>query len=242
MSKVLSDVRHVLNNVSPLVFTLFVLSIVGMNLLANKSIDTGIPWLALDCGILFSGVAFLSMDVLTHCYGPKAATMTSLVALGFNLMMAFFFFVASRIPGMWGESFVDVGGEAINMALDNTVGGTWFVIAGSSIAFIVSSVLNNFLNWAIGERVGDEGFGTFALRSYVSTGLAQFADNITFALLVSRTFFGWTLVQCFTCALTGALLELFFEVFFSPVGYRISRTILSERQENGQVLALGMAR
>ena len=241
MKKMLSDARHVLNNVPPLVFTLFVLSIVGMNLLANKSIDTGISWLALDCGILFSGVAFLSMDVLTHCYGPKAATTTSLVALGFNLLMAAFFFVASRIPGVWGESFVEVGGDAINLALNNTIGGTWFVIAGSSVAFIVSSILNNFLNWAIGERVGDEGFGTFALRSYVSTGLAQFADNLTFALLVSQNFFGWTLVQCFTCALTGALLELVFEIFFSPIGYRISRSILNERTSSATTFAEGTA-
>ena len=240
MNKALSDVRHTLNNVPPLVFTLFVLSIVGMNLLANKSIDTGISWLALDCGILFSGLAFLSMDVLTHCYGPKAATTTSLVALGLNLLMALFFFVASRIPGAWGESFVDVGGDAINLALNNTIGGTWFVIAGSSVAFVVSSVLNNFLNWAIGERVGGDGFGTFALRSYVSTVLAQFADNITFALLVSRTFFGWTLLQCVTCAITGALLELIFEVFFSPMGYQVSRAI--KAQQAGAAPKIAQAR
>ena len=36
--------------VPPLLLTLTVLSIVGMNLLANKSIDTGVSWLALDCG------------------------------------------------------------------------------------------------------------------------------------------------------------------------------------------------
>ena len=47
-----------------------------------------------------------------------------------------------------------------------------------------------------------------------------------FALLVSRVFFGWTTVQCLTCALTGAVLELALEVLFSPVGYRVSRSIL----------------
>ena len=29
-------------------------SVIVMNLLANKSIDTGTTWLALDCGIIFS--------------------------------------------------------------------------------------------------------------------------------------------------------------------------------------------
>ena len=72
---------------------------------------------------------------------------------------------------------------------------------------------------------GKEDFGSFALQSYVSTFLAQFADNLIFALLVSKLFFGWTLLQCFTCALTGAVMELLFEVVFSPFGYRVFKRI-----------------
>ncbi|MBO7675652.1 MAG: VUT family protein [Atopobiaceae bacterium] len=232
MKKALAELGRTMSVVPPLVFTLFVLSVVGMNLLANKSINTGLDWLALDCGILFSGLAFLSMDILTHCYGPRAATQVSIVALVLNLVMAFFFFLASRIPGVWGESFVDGSEAIINTALDGTFGGTWFILLGSSTAFIVSAVLNNFLNWGIGERLqGDTGFGAFALRSYVSTFVAQFTDNMVFALMVSRVFFGWTMVQCVTCALTGACLELLFEVFFSPVGYRISRKIMGQRAQ-----------
>lgn len=230
MKKLLIELNDLLNNVPPLVLTLFTLCVVGMNLLANKSINTGIEWLALDCGILFSGLAFLSMDILTHCYGPRAATLASLAALAFNLLMALVFFVASRIPGVWGESYVEGSEVIINTALNNTFGGTWFIILGSSVAFAASAALNNFLNWGIGERLQRKsGFGTFAIRSYVSTFLAQFTDNMVFALMVSRVFFGWTLVQCVTCALTGALLELLFEVFFSPVGYRISKKLISRR-------------
>lgn len=230
MKKKLSEALRLLDTVPPLLLTLMTLSVVGMNLLANKSIDTGIPWLALDCGLLLSWLAFLTMDVMTHCYGPRAATVGSLTAMLLNLFMAAIFFAASKVPGVWGESFVEGSETIINTALDHTVGGTWFILLGSSIAFAVSAVANNFLNWAIGERLGDnKGFGTFALRSYISTFTAQFVDNITFALLVSRVFFGWTLVQCVTCALTGAMLELLFEVFFSPVGYRIARKIMDRR-------------
>ena len=100
------------------------------------------------------------------------------------------------------------------------------------MAFLASAVLNNFLNYGIGKLLKrDRGFGGFALRSYVSTFLAQFADNLIFALLVSKLFFGWTLLQCFTCALTGAVAELLFEVLFSPLGYRMSRRILQEQKE-----------
>ena len=233
MNKFMSEFRHLLRTVPPVLVTLLVLSVVGMNLLANKSINTGLDWLALDCGILFSWLTFLSMDVLTHCYGPRAATGMSVTALLLNLMMALIFFLASRIPGVWGESFVDGSEAVINTALDNTFGGTWFIILGSSVAFLASAVLNNFLHYGIGKLLKEkESFGSFALQSYVSTFLAQFADNLIFALLVSKLFFGWTLLQCFTCALTGAVMELLFEVLFSPMGYRIARKIMDERAQN----------
>ena len=231
MKQTLREFRTFLGTASPLLVTLMVLSVVGMNLLANKSIDTGVSWLALDGGILFSWLAFLSMDVLTHCYGPRCASMVSVAALLLNLFMAFIFFLASRIPGVWGESFVEGSEQVINTALDRTFAGTWFIILGSSIAFAASAVLNNFLNYGIGRLLKNENsFGSFALRSYVSTFLAQTADNLIFALLVSKLFFGWTLLQCFTCALTGAVMELLFEVLFSPFGYRLSRAILKERE------------
>ena len=231
MRKTVSEYRSLIRSVPPLLFSLLVLSVVGMNLLANKSIDTGVDWLALDCGILFSWLTFLSMDVLTHNYGPKTATVLSLAALGLNLLMALIFFLASRVPGVWGESFVDGSETVINTALDRTFGGTWYVILGSSVAFAVSAALNNFLNYGIGTLLRkNESFGSFAIRSYVSTFLAQFADNLIFALIVSRNFFGWTTLQCFTCALTGALLELLFEVVFSPLGYRVSAAVRAGRR------------
>lgn len=238
MKKILSELSSLVNQVPAIIFALMALSVVGMNLLANKSINTGVEWLALDCGILFSWLTFLTMDISTHCYGPRAATVLSLASLGLNLFMALMFFLASQIPGVWGESFVEGSEGILNTALNNTFGGTWFIILGSSIAFAVSAVLNNFMNYGIGKLAGNrEGFGTFALRSYVSTFVAQFVDNLTFALIVSRTFFGWTLLQCFTCALTGAVLELLFEVFFSPFGYRISRRLMAARAGGSQLEA-----
>ncbi len=230
MKKTIAEFREMLKTVPPLLLTLTVLSIVGMNLLANKSIDTGVSWLALDCGILLSWLTFLTLDVLTHCYGPRAATLFSVFALILNLFMAGVFFAASRIPGVWGESFVEGSEEVINNALDRTFSGTWFIILGSSVAFLVSAFVNNFLNYGIGRLLKKrEGFGRFALRSYVSTFVGQFVDNLVFALLVSRIFFGWTTLQCLTCALTGAVCELFFEVVFSPFGYRIAKRITDRR-------------
>ena len=228
MKKTLDEFRDLTQSAPPLLVSLMILSIVGMNLLANKSISTGVEWLALDCGILFSWLAFMTMDVLTQCYGPRAASILSVLALGINLGMSLILFIASIIPGVWGESFVEGYETIINTALDNTFGGTWYVITGSAVAFIASSVLNNFLNHGVGKIIGGRGtFAHFAARAYVSTFTAQFVDNIIFALLVSRVFFGWSMLQCFTCALTGAGMELLFEVVFSPLGYRLSRKVMN---------------
>ena len=218
------------------VSALFILSIVSMNLLANKSINLPFDWLALDCGIIFSWIVFLVMDMVTKHFGPRAATMLSVIALIANLFMALMFLLGSLIPGVWGESYVEGSEQIIITALDNTFRGTWYVLLGSSVAFIVSSVVNNELNWLVGKLAekrasgvaGDaprakNGFGVFALRSYVSTFIAQFIDNLVFALIVSHIFFGWTMTQCVMCAVTGAIVELLCEVIFSPIGYRVAK-------------------
>lgn len=222
MKKFFYELKLLLNNVPVFIVSLFILSVVGMNLLANKSINTNLDWLALDCGIILSWLSFLTMDILVKRFGPKEATLISIVALVVNLLMALIFFLASLIPGVWGESFVEGEEVVINNALNNTFRGTWYIILGSSIAFMVSAVVNNVLNYLLGKALKDKGgFSKFALRSYVSTMIAQFIDNLVFALVVSKVFFGWTFLQCITCAITGAIVELIFEIIFSPFGYRI---------------------
>ena len=78
-----------------------------MNLLANKSINLPFSWLALDCGIIVSWIIFLCMDMITRRFGPKAATMLSVVSIAVNLGMCLVLYLGSLIPGIWGESYVD---------------------------------------------------------------------------------------------------------------------------------------
>ena len=53
-------------------------------------------------------------------------------------------------------------------------------------------------------------------------------DNFIFSIIVFVFFapifwdgFHWTVLQCATCALTGAVAELIMEILFSPFGYQI---------------------
>lgn len=219
-----TETKLLMKNIPGLLMTFFVLSLVLMNLLANKSIDLGVSWLALDCGIIVSWLAFLVMDILVKHFGPKASTRLTIVAIGLNLLVSLTFMAAAAIPGMWGESFVE-NGNIINTALNNTISGTWYVLLGSTIAFAVSSLVNNLLNWLIGKQFkkNPDSFWAYASRSYISTMIAQIVDNLVFALIVSYNFFGWSFLQCLTCAITGGLVELLCEIIFSPIGYKVTK-------------------
>ena len=201
------------------VVTLFVVSVVCMNLLANKTLIQ-LEWIALDAGILISWLSFMCMDIITKHFGPKASTKISIFAALINLMTCMIFFVASLIPSNASDF----------SAFDSIFGGTWFILLASTIAFLSSAALNNVLNWQIGRlfKKNPDGMVAYATRTYVSTFVGQFFDNFIFSLIVFVGFapifwdgFHWTVLQCFMCALTGAVAELIMEVAFSPIGYRI---------------------
>ena len=201
------------------VVTLFVVSVVCMILLANKTL-LQLDWIALDGGILVSWLSFMCMDIITKHFGPRASNRISLLASGVNLLCCLIFFVASSIPS----------NAADYSAFNGIFGGTWFILLGSTVAFLTSAVINNMLNWLIGLafRKNPHGKLAFAMQSYISTFVGQFLDNLIFSLIVFVVFapifwdgFHWSVLQCTTCALTGALAELVMEIAFSPLGYRI---------------------
>lgn len=208
-----------LRSIPATVMTLFVVSVICMNLLANKTL-LQLDWIALDGGILISWLSFMCMDIITKHFGPGASNRISLLAAGINLLTCLIFFVASVIPSNANDY----------SAFNGIFGGTWFILLGSTVAFLASAVINNLLNFAIGRAFckNPDGRLAFAMRSYVSTFIGQFLDNFMFSLIVFVGFapifwdgFCWTVLQCAMCALTGAVAELIMEILFSPLGYRI---------------------
>ena len=202
------------------VVTLFVVSVICMNLLANKTL-LQLDWIALDGGILISWLSFMCMDVITKHFGPKASNRISVLASLINLLTCLIFYVASAIPSNAGDY----------SAFNSILGGTWFILLGSTIAFLASAMINNGLNWSLGKafRKDPDGKLAYAVRTYVSTFVGQFLDNFMFSIIVFVFFapifwdgFCWTPIQCAMCALTGAVAELIMEVIFSPIGYRIT--------------------
>lgn len=218
----IEDYKILLRNIPSVTVTLFVVSVIVMNLLANKELIS-LPWLALDCGVAVSWVSFLCMDMICKRFGAKASIKVSLLALAINLAVCLLFWLMSMTPGMWG-AYYTAQSMQVNDALNATFGGSWYVVFGSTMAMLCSSITNSVLNVGIGRRLHSNNFASFAVRSYVSTFIGQFVDNFVFASIVSHNFFGWTWTQVIACSLTGALVELLCEVFLSPVGYRVVRT------------------
>ncbi len=201
------------------IVTLFVVSVICMNLLANKTL-LQLQWIALDGGILVSWLSFMCMDVITKHFGPKASNKISVLASIINLLTCLIFFVASAIPSNANDY----------SAFDDIFGGTWFILLGSTVAFLSSACINNMLNWFIGGifKKNPDGKTAYAVQTYVSTFIGQFFDNFIFSIIVFVGFapvfwdgFHWTVLQCSTCALTGAVAELIMEMAFSPLGYRL---------------------
>lgn len=221
INREIKESRMLLRAIPASIVTLFVVSVITMNLLANKTL-LQLDWIALDGGILISWLSFMCMDIITKHFGPKASNKISVLATCVNLLTCLIFYVASIIP----SNATDYS------AFDGIFGGTWFILLGSTIAFIISAIINNLLNWLIGKgfNKNPDGKLAFVMRCYVSTFVGQFLDNFIFSLIVFVGFapifwngFHWTALQCATCALTGAIAELIMEIVFSPIGYRISK-------------------
>ena len=223
IKKELKELKILLKNIPSLAIMIFGICIILMNLLANKSINFSVDWLALDCGIIVSWLAFMVMDIITKRFGAKASNTISIIVTIINLCVCLVLFIVSKINGQWGESYVIGSENIINTALDNTFGGTWYVLLGSTIAFIISAFVNNFTNVAINKmfKKNPNSFKAYILSSYGSTMLGQFIDNLVFSLLVSNLFFSWSFIQCLTSALLTSVIELICQIIFSPIGYNV---------------------
>ena len=218
MKERIHEIKVLFRSIPSVVVALFIVSVISMNLLANKTIFSR-EWIAIDGGILVSWISFLSMDIVTMRFGPKAGNRLSILATLINLLACLMFYIASIIPT--SDDF---------SAFNSVLGGTWFILLSSTIAFIASALLNNFLNWTIGKLFKKKGGFEFVARTYISTFISQFFDNLIFATLTFMLFapifwdgFSWSFIQCLTCSITGAILELVCEIIFSPIGYKLVR-------------------
>lgn len=214
----IADYKLLLQSIPTLLVVAYTVSVVVMNLAASKVIFQ-LGDVAGTGGILLSWIPFLCMDTAVKRWGAKAAIMLNFLAAFIDLIVVGFFCIVVAIPGN-GQDYT---------AFNTTLGSVWFILLGSMTAFIISGVVNSLLNSAIGKifKKNPDGKLAFFSRSYVSTFFGQFVDNFLFMFIVYFIFapkywgFGMTIATCIGTGIGGALLELLFEVVFSPIGYLI---------------------
>jgi uncharacterized PurR-regulated membrane protein YhhQ (DUF165 family) len=214
-------------------FTMVVLSFILMNLLATVPLFNE-SWIAGDCGIIVSWLAFLFGDMLVKRYGAKGSIKISIAALLIALMVMALLATGSAIEkGLFGANY-SLGLFSWEFSLTNGMVTLW-TLGASATAFIVSIVFNSLISnkilTAFKKRTS---FKAYATAAYVSTFAGQFVDNIVFAFLftfiasrIPEMQTAWslqpvTVLAVIVCGLTGAVLELLLEVIFSPIGFKVA--------------------
>lgn len=224
----LKDWKKVLKSIPSILTLTFVVSVIVMNLMASKTIILTNPsWLGLTGGILFSWIPFLCMSIVTRSFGPKAATKLNILGLITNCICVGMFQLVAAIQ--WG------GDPSTYTAFNQTFSCTWQVFVASSIAFVLSGIVNNCINYGIGKmfRKNPKGVGAYVCRTYISGMVGQFIDNFVFTSLAFLVFFnlsigstlGWTLLTAVGAGVFGAIMEVVMEIIFSPIGYRVAKKL-----------------
>ena len=231
MSDILTRAKEALRAIPGPVTAIFVLSVILMNILANKSIFN-LPWLASTSGIFVSWISFLCMDAVCKRFGAFASTVLNTFAMMVSFISSILVALIVKVPGTWAASYSATSpeiGNVINSSIDATFGATWYIVIGSAIAIFLGGITNSVINKHVGSKLDTrDNYRGFAARSFISTAAGQFVDNFVFALIVSFLFFGWTMTQVLMCSFMMMLLELAIEVIFSPIGYTISKNWKNE--------------
>lgn len=235
----MKDWKILFRSIPSLVVGLFLLSILGMNLLANKFLVTGGQWISVTWGLLLSAIPFLICDIVTKTYGAKATIKLNILGLICSLGMTLIFLFVSVMPefgdftSYWHGDFTY--GE-IGFGVGGVMRASWYITLASSIAFIVSGIVNAVVNAGVGKlfKKNPDSRVAFMTRSYSSTLVGQFVDNFLFIFLAFGVFgniaAGWSGQACVAnltaglgAGLIGAIVELLMEVFISPVGFKICK-------------------
>ena len=224
-----NDWKLLLRSIPGLVTAIFITSVVVMNLMASKVIIQT-EYLGITGGLLLSWIPFLTMDVVVYTFGIKAANKLNVLGLVVNLFFVGIFQLVASIQ---------VGGDkSAYSAFNQTFSQTWQIFSASSIAFLVSGIVNNVLKFLTGKlfRKKPNCAIAYFTRSYVSTFIGQFIDNFVFVSLAFLVFFklsigtsfGYTIISAIGTSVLGAVIELIAEVIFSPFGYKLCKKWANE--------------
>lgn len=216
LKKVVEDYKLLLDNVPALVTLIFVMSTIIMNFAAGKVIFNAGP-VAVTGGFVISYLPFLCMDVTAKRFGARAAILLNILSAVGNVLTVILLSLIAAIPTK--DPYIE---------FNYVFGSVWFIVFGSTVAFVVSGIVNSLLNAAVGKLFKNRtSVVEFFSRSFISTFVGQAVDNFLFLFIVyvifAPIYWGTSLpvYQCIGTAILGGLLELVGEMIFAPWSYKI---------------------
>ena len=100
----MEDYRILLRSVPSMVISVFILSVVCMNLLAGRELYRS-DYFCINTGLALSWISFLCMDCICKRFGAKASIKISLLAIAVNIISVIMFKLLVMTPGHWAAYY-----------------------------------------------------------------------------------------------------------------------------------------
>lgn len=157
-------------------------------------------WVSFDAGLLVYPLTYILGDMLVELFGRKTANRVAWGCAGLNLLAFCAMKVADLLPALQG---VD------NVNFDSALGLSSLVFLGSTIAFLVSQLVNNGLFEMIRHYKGENNLFSRVIGSSL---IARVVDLVLFDLIAfgGRLDHRQLLIQMFFAYVAGMALELAF--------------------------------
>ena len=213
---------------------IFGVSLVISNVLAAKTVATGIPLfgssILVPCAVIAYPVTFLMTDVIGEIWGPKEARTVVIVGFGCQLLSLAYILIAQALPA---------GDADMQGAFDMLLGQNAVFVIASMVAYLVSQTWDVFVFHKIRERFVKPGEGPSAKRwiwNNASTMTSQVFDTVIFIGIAFGLGMGWLFDPVMLPVLAGMmvgqyLIKLALAAIDTPFFYLLTRKANTEVSE-----------
>ncbi|MBX8996056.1 queuosine precursor transporter [Corynebacterium testudinoris] len=196
------------NSVYPVIVAFFVAVFLISNILATKGVSVG-PLITDGAFFLFP-VAYILGDVLSECYGFKAARRAIFTGFGVTILAVVSFYIAIWLPP---AEFYE-GQEQFAYVL----GLVPQIVLASLAGYLVGQLLNSWVLVAMKKRTGEKSLWA---RLIGSTVVGEFGDTLLFCLIAAPVIGITTLPELANFVIVGFVWKTLIEVVLLPVTYLV---------------------
>lgn len=199
-------------SVYPVLLALFTTIFVLSNIVSTKGVQVG-P-LVTDGAFFLFPAAYVIGDVISECYGFRAARRAVWTGFLAMIIAVSTFYVAILLPA---ASFYE--GQA---AFAATLGLVPRIVVASLSGYAAGQLLNAWLLTLMKDRLGERGLWK---RLLGSTVVGEFGDTLIFCLIAAPVIGISTVGDTANYVVVGFVWKTLFEVVVMPITYLVIRRI-----------------